>query len=132
MAAGLFIVRVTLKSGYLQELGYEDSDRASEALQRINAAAFAALPGAIAVVVHETDDFGRLFAVPAERVDCCVAADFAAELMMGLKVESMRAVVKQQFTEMQQRRAAGAGRLIVPAGPVPPGGPHVNGGFRAG
>lgn len=126
MAAGLFILRVTLKSGSNHELGYEDSERARAAAGRI-LASFAG-SAVIAQVLSERDDFGRDFSVPADRVDCCCIADFGAELMMGMKVESMRSIAKQQVAEMQARRQQAGAKLLVPSGPVP----MPNGGFRAG
>jgi hypothetical protein len=120
---GLFFLKITLRSGAVTELGFEDQRRALVARDVIVAPLADGLSAIGEPPRMIMDDFDHAFSVRADDVAACMFVDLGAELVMGQKVAAMRQSAQEAYNEMQKRRQAGAGRLLVPAGAVSGGGP---------
>lgn len=122
--ADVHIVKVTLRSGQVQELGFETPERAAEAAAWVRSSE-------IALGATIADDFGHVFSVHADAVESCVAVDLRAESHMAVAVAVIRQEAQNRFNQEQQRRQQARAPLLVPGGPMPPGAPFVNGGRAA-
>jgi hypothetical protein len=115
----LYVVKIMLRSGQLQELAFDGQPQAQKAFAALRDAQ--ERPGASAMPLVLTDQFGHDFSVLAGDVAGCAFADLEAETQFAVKVEMLRATARQDLLNKLQAEQAGRARLLVPSGLLPSG-----------